>query len=717
MRWRGAARVRFYIMAFGSAALLLFAWSWFHWYGAEKARPLHSYRLQAGRMDEWKSYGGTWEIGNGVMHNNSDERGAKLLAGSTDWKDYTLNADIKFDGEHGDMGVVIRSNNEEEGVDAYNGYYMGLRTTDGTLVIGRSDYGWMEALPVLMPGGVHAYTWYHLRVAAVGCNIAVSSQNMTTLETAWVAFNEHPCVVAGRIGLRSLSTGGMWRHIGVAPATYNDYLDLARHANGVEQPEFPKRETDYNHIFHFLPTEISAAPANSESAEPKVVRSHIGDLQDFSRTQEADVVVRGVVTLTSPNLYVEDASGGLLVRDSQIQPLNVGDVVEVSGYTRPTLYSAIISGGTVRVLGSGTPLPPVSVTPWQAASGTYDARFIEIEGRLTGTELTAGGNQILDFTEGGQSFRAIYTNRPDESFHKLKKNSYLRVRGVCVLNRKYTQELTPFVLLLRSDDDIDVLSGPPWWTPWHVGMLFAGVLVLVLLIQLVYFRIQQWNAYTITQERERLAHEIHDTMAQSFAGVGYQIQGIRSSVVRGDRQDFHHIADQLSVAYQLVRRCHEEASRTIAVLGSSSPHIQENLLGALAEKVRKIAGNQIKTITELRGNPTSLNLRLANALLHIGQEAIANAVSHSNPTVLTITLFYEESSVEMVVEDNGQGFEYTPETAGFGILGMQKRAHDIAGTLHILSTLGRGTQVRIKANLQRDSLRKRMLARLKKSSR
>jgi signal transduction histidine kinase len=244
-------------------------------------------------------------------------------------------------------------------------------------------------------------------------------------------------------------------------------------------------------------------------------------------------------------------------------------------------------------------------------------------------------------------------------------------------------------------------------------MLFAAVLVLALLTQLVYFRAQQWKAYAITQERERLAHEIHDTMAQSFAGVGYQIQGIRRSVVRGDRHDSRQIADQLSVAYQLVRKCHVEASRTIAMLGSSSPQIQQNLLGSLAETARRIAGNQIKTITGLQGNSTPLNLRLADALLHIGQEAIANAVTHSDPFVLTITLSYEGKDVELVVEDNGQGFDYTPEKAGFGILGMQKRARDVAGTLRILSVPGRGTQVRVTASLQEGKLRKRLFATLK----
>jgi signal transduction histidine kinase len=438
-------------------------------------------------MDEWTAVGGTWEIAGGVIRNNSAERGAKLLAGSSDWRNYTLNADIRFDGGGADMGVIIRSNDEEEGVDTYNGYFVGLRNLDGTIVIGRSDYGWLEARPLPIPGGVHPSVWYRLRVTTYECNIAASVQNLTTFQTAWIAFEERSCVETGRIGLRSLNPGGTWRNISVTEAGRNDYLELQRHAAVVERPEVP--------------------------------------------------------------------------------------------------------------------------------------------------------------------------------------------------------------------------AGPPWWTPWHVGMLFAAALALALLAQLVYFRTQRWKTYTIMQERERLAQEIHDTMAQSFAGIGYQIQGIRSSLVRGDRQDTGYIVDQLSVAYQLVRRCHTEASETIAMLGSSSAGIQHKLLEKLAETAHKIAGSGINTTTEVHGTPVPLNLRTADALLHIGEEAIANAVSHSDPTELTLTLSYENGSVELVVEDNGNGFDYRPKTAGFGILGMQKRARDVAGSLEIVSAPESGTQVRVKVRLQQKKLR------------
>lgn len=674
------------------------------WFGSR-------YRLHPNKLDDWQSYGGDWEIVNGTIHNNSDERGAKLLTGSTHWSNYTLQADVKLDGNHGDMGVVIRSNDEEEGVDAYNGYYVGLRVGDQSLVVGRSDYGWMEARPVSMPGGVRPAVWYRLKVTAVGCDIAASAQNLLTKQMAWVALTEHPCVNAGRIGLRSLGTGGTWRNISIAPARYQDYEALANHAGKVEEPEYPKREADYNKVFHFSVSANPVLPSAGIGAKFPVDRTRLGDLQDLPRTSRTPIRVRGVVTLTAPHLYIQDASGGALVLGSHLPALNVGDTVEVSGLAQPTLYSAVVRQAKIRYLWSGAPVPPISVTAGQAASGAYTSRFIEVEGLFTGAEHDHPGWNVLNLVEGGQPFKAIYWDPSGKFSRRLQKGSKLQVRGVCVLDREYTQETTPFALLLRSKGDIQVLSGPPWWTPVHVVMLFIGLLALALLAQIIYFRIQQWKTLAITQERDQLAHEVHDTMAQSFAGVGYQIQGIRNSVLRGEGMNSGHIADQLSVTYQLVRRCHEEASRTIAMLGSASTGLKNDLLGELQQTVRWIAGDQVQTTATVYGDAVKLDLHLANALFHIGQEAIANALNHAAPTAISLSLRFEDGGVTLSVADNGCGFDYLPKCAGFGISGMQKRARDIGAELRICSSCGSGTEVIVAARIGRVKLGRRLLSR------
>ena len=716
MHLRRANIIRFAIGAVVCAFVALAIWGWLNT-RAVTLRSGHPYQLVSGSMNGWKPYGGAWGIVDGGIHNNSDDRGAKLLTGSVSWTNYTLQADIRFDSNNGDMGVIVRSSEEEEGVDAYEGYYAGLRTSDGTLVIGRADYGWMEARPILMPGGISDSNWYRLTVTSYECQIAAEAQNLTTLQKAWIVLEEHPCVKSGRIGLRSLATGGTWRNISVTPAGLNDYLLIRQHVDTISQPEFPKREADYNSIFPTLPSATPDSEPPATLFEPFIQQTHIGDLLNLPRDAEKEVVMRGVVTLTSPDLYIEDSTGGILVTHSTAPILNVGDVVEVHGRVQPGFGSALIKSDAIRLLWFSTPEPSIAITPSQAASGIYDARFVEIEGRLIRSEVSSGGNQIFYLTDGIQTFQAINMYRTGESHRTFESNSFLRIRGICTLSQAYTQGLTPFVVLLPSSDDIQLLAGPPWWTPMHESFLFAGVLFIILLIQLLHFRFQRWKSDALTRERERVAHEIHDTMAQGFAGIGYQIQGIRKTVMHSPRLDVQHISDQLGSAYQAVRSCHEEASRTIAMLGTRSPGIQENLLGTFSEAAHRIAGDQIRIITRVDGNPVPLRLRIANAVMQIGQEAITNAVSHSAPTELTISLRYEDHCVELIVRDNGQGFDSTQVKAGLGILSMQKRARDIGGILRITSTVGDGTEVYLRVGLHSQSITGRIVKMLKDRAR
>ncbi|HEX4038821.1 MAG TPA: ATP-binding protein [Acidobacteriaceae bacterium] len=480
-----------------AAALLFAAWMGLRWQRAANFVPAHTFSLQAENSGEWTPFGGSWRIADGAVSSNSYERGAKLLAGSRYWSNYTVSADILFRGPAADMGVVIRTNDESRGVDSYNGYFVGLRSLDGTLVMGRASYSWLEVQPVMIPGGVSPFIWYRLRVTAYGCDIGGSVTNLSTGQSAWIAFQEYFCVKSGRFGLRTLNANAEWRNVRVEPATWQDYRDIERHAGFVHHPI--------------------------------------------------------------------------------------------------------------------------------------------------------------------------------------------------------------------------IVNGPPWWTPWHVGMLFTGALAAAMLIQLVLFRVQNWKTDTISRERERLAQEIHDTMAQGFAGIGYQIQGIRTGIVRAETVDARNIVDQLNVAYQLVRSCHEEASRTISILGQTSPSIENNLLGELAEIARKTAPNNIGIVAELHGEPVPLNLRVADALLHIGREAIINALSHGNPTVVRIALSYRDGSVELAVEDNGNGFDYAVKKEGFGILGMQKRARGVGSVLQMRSTPEQGTEVRVTAVLKKVRLRDRFVAVLKRS--
>jgi signal transduction histidine kinase len=641
-----------------------------------------------GKAAEWTALGGTWELVNGLMRNDSDERGAKLITGSPRWRNYSIEADINLLGQ-GDAGLIIRSSNEEEGVDAYSGYYSGIRTIDNSLVLGRAEHGWREVTKkVSLSGGIQPFQSYHLKLLAYDCQIvsAVTSESHPSVES--VRITDPECVASGRFGLRSYRSGGTWSNVVVRPAHHDDLVAMLRNETdrGARTPGSP-------------PPNNSASMAQALASVTPSPNVHVQSIESLRLTylaEPAAATIRGVVILNSPLLFLQDSTGGVYVRPHHSPPLKVGDEVEVTGTVRPGAFSSVFDDATVHVLWEGIPMPPVSVTASQASTGKFDATFIEVQGRLTAKERGPENTLILDLEDAGQSFRAVMNpGRSAYVFDRLKTESRISLRGICVVDPAFTNNLTPFVLLLRSSEDVNVLAGPPWWSTGHVMALLSVFVLLAMATVFLYHRVENWRLRAVLEERERLAHEMHDTLAQSFAGIGFQLEAIRNNLP--ERESAIH--QQLDLASSLVRHSHEEARRSIAMLRPESLE-SEDLFSALDLHARRLVeGGSVHVISERTGEIRPIPLRIADTLFRVGQESIANSVRHAKPTILRIRLDYDKNSASLQIEDNGAGFEPGNPPHGFGIRGMRRRAQTVSAAFHLHSTPGKGTRVVVTAPL------------------
>lgn len=648
-------------------------------------------RFAAGTADEWRALGGTWELVHGMMRNGSDERGAKLLTGSPYWHNYSVEADVYLLGATGDAGLVIRSGDEEEGVNAYTGYYAGVRMNDNSLVLGRAEHGWMEATrPLGAANSVRAFQWYHLRLMAYECQIAASVTDPPRTNRTTLSIHDPECIAAGRIGLRSYSSGGIWRNVLVRPATHRDLIAMLAGSDTDAVPQNAMIENPDSGESERLLAEQRGL------ARPATNTRSIASLRLASSAHPEIASIRGVVVLTQPRLYVQDSTGGVYVPTPRAPLLKVGDEVEVTGEARPGDFSSALEHATVRVLWARTPVPPLSVTAAQASTGNYDATFIEIRGHLAGREHGPGNTLVLNIDEGSQAFRAILNpGRSDALFRQLRRNSTLRLRGICVVDPLLTHNVTPFVLLLRSNEDLDMVAGPPWWNTGHVIALSIAALMLALVGVVLYHRVESWRLHAILEERGRLAHEMHDTLAQSFAGIGFQLQAIRN----GLPGDMTAVQQQLELASNLVRHSHEEARRSIASLHTEKLESRDMLAGLEICARRMVGVASVQVVTERRGDSRLIPLRIADSLFRIGQEAIANAVRHASPTRILIRLAYFGDNVLLEVEDNGTGFVHCNHHLGFGIRGMRRRAQGVSAVFRIDSEPQRGTRVSVQAAL------------------
>ena len=640
--------------------------------------------------DDWQPFGGAWQFINGTMLNNSDERGAKLMNGDLHLTDYLIEADVQLLGQYGDAGLIIRGNDEEVGVDAYNGYYAGLRDLDNTLILGHAAFGWVEYQRHRVVPRVVAQQWYHLKFLAYECNIVANATSLSGNVTT-DAVRLPNCIRSGRFGLKSYQTGGRWRNVHVRPATRQDFLALA----GTSEIPTPDPLTKVGPI---------GDPASSLNEEQYMgpmyldMRDHhvdpggisISNLLALAPDKPTPVTIHGVVTLTSPELFVQDSTGGVEIDTFHAKtPPQIGDQVEAKGDAQPHEFSAIMKNAEVHSLWSNAPLHPMTINASQAATGAFDGQYIEIEGHLKRKEEMPTGKMILHLDEDNQSFQVITNARSSAGLLRdLKEESRLRFRGICVAGSEFTHDLTPFAVLLPSVNDVEVLQGPPWWNTRNIVLAIIIGFIVILVAQALQNYIERSRFAAVLDERHRLAQEMHDTLAQSFAGIGFQLQAIRDEV-----DDKEAIRREIEMASTLVRRSHEEARRNIAAL---RPELVESagLLRALDESARSmVAGGSIQVITTTSGEPSRIPVRISDTLFRIGQEALANAVRHASPTVLRISLIYGGKFLQLKVEDNGKGFLLDSQRMGFGIRGMQNRADNVSADLKIQSILGSGTKV------------------------
>jgi signal transduction histidine kinase len=111
---------------------------------------------------------------------------------------------------------------------------------------------------------------------------------------------------------------------------------------------------------------------------------------------------------------------------------------------------------------------------------------------------------------------------------------------------------------------------------------------------------------------------------------------------------------------------------------------------------RVVVDKPIRFEFAIHGVPRLFEREAEEQLLHIGQEALHNAVRHANPNRVTVELHYEQTQLRLVVSDDGRGFDASAvreHNGHFGLVSMRERASQVGGMLTIASHPGQGTKV------------------------
>jgi len=253
-------------------------------------------------------------------------------------------------------------------------------------------------------------------------------------------------------------------------------------------------------------------------------------------------------------------------------------------------------------------------------------------------------------------------------------------------------------------------SGPAWWSgvaQGAVGLLFAvcfGTWITriidesqaraALIDELATTRAELAAAHRqsgVLAERERLATEIHDTLAQGFASIAMLLQAADGSLDRDpDRARAHLASAQRTARENLAEaRALVAALQPVALQQASLP----DAVVRLADRCREDTGIQVRV--EVAGDVRVLEPNDEVALLRAAQESLSNVRKHAHASTVTVMLDYGTDATTLTVADDGQGFDPAAIAGGFGLSGLRHRLEQVGGSAAVASTVGGGTRVTV----------------------
>jgi signal transduction histidine kinase len=198
----------------------------------------------------------------------------------------------------------------------------------------------------------------------------------------------------------------------------------------------------------------------------------------------------------------------------------------------------------------------------------------------------------------------------------------------------------------------------------------------------------------VLAERERLAHEIHDTLAQGFTSIVMLAQAAE----RTSYDDPETARAQVRSIERTARDNLAEARNLVEGMGPA-PLATDSLPDALRRLTDRLAGELgITATTEIQGVPHPLPSAVEVAILRAAQEALANVRKHARPRTVALTLCFGDEATVLHVTDDGDGFDVDARTAdqeGFGLRGMRSRLEHVGGAVDVRSAVGHGTTVTV----------------------
>lgn len=230
-------------------------------------------------------------------------------------------------------------------------------------------------------------------------------------------------------------------------------------------------------------------------------------------------------------------------------------------------------------------------------------------------------------------------------------------------------------------------------TPWFVALCVAAAMSLIVLLHMLRLRSIRLRHEAVLAERNRIARDFHDTMAQGLTGLSMHLEGALASLGEPARA-----TEYLQTAKRLASNSLAEARRTLLNLrpeGLEGHDLEDALRTMLALMTERLP---VRGALLVQGKPRRVaDERVESHLLRIAQEAVTNALRHARARNIEIFLSYESGRIRIAIRDDGHGSgPFRPDqlaATGHGVRGMRERADEIGARFVIRNNGARGLEV------------------------
>lgn len=406
-------------------------------------------------------------------------------------------------------------------------------------------------------------------------------------------------------------------------------------------------------------------------------------------------------------------------------PPAYGMTIEAVGFPETDFYSLNLSHAFwKRTTGPELAAPdPLAITPERLLTDEegrqhykveLQGRPIRVTGLICSLPSSEEGDGIIHIRNGAFLIPVDASSVP-AVLKDLEIGARIEATGVCILNTENWRPQAPFphvkgvTLVLRTPRDIRVLARPSWWGTGRllivIGSLLAGLLAILFwclsLRHLAHLRSRQLLSAQMaestsrlrTEERTRLAVELHNTMSQDMTGVALEI----ATADRLLTTDAESARRHLEAAATTLKLCREELRHCLWDLQNSALE-EKDITLAVRQTLAPHLGHARLSVRFTLADP-ALNDNIKHTLLRILRELVINAVCHGEATEISIVGSDKGDLLLVSVKDNGLGFEplLAPSlTKGhYGLQGIRERVKRYNGTLEVDSSPGHGTKVDI----------------------